>query len=635
MKITKRDFEGTLRQINEYIENSLLEKALSEYIRLYENIEDNENEIEKEMKGEFYSSFAFFMFSIARYEECLELFINAQKNGFPQDELKDIIWQAFIEPNIKEFKKNYNENIKFLIKNGMLTKYIEFDQLSFWLIPVEKQNHYYLYDKNEKVIKDKFYFDFNSNEEAQPVVFDEFSDYLIEEVWNFNNVIPYLNIINNKNKKSYLIINEMNKFLSTLQGGLFDNKKNLNSIIFSDIDEMEEYFINSNTYLPRNFENTSNKGRINNSNSTEALKNRIDIIHENRIKSNVKNERNVFLSVCIPSYNRGKVALDNLKLNLKCNYDEEIEFVLSNNGTQNESKKYYSEIANIKDSRLVYFEFEENQGYAINLCKVCELAKGKFILLLSDEDLLNLDMLDKVLERLNEHKNVLSVMRTSGTFQAEAPSTTLTRPGLDSLLRYAFSSNYMSGIIYNNELLKNSKGIEFVKNNLKNEVCFYYPHSYWEILLFQYGCVKGTKIALINEGEAQTTEVAKIEVGTKNKNIINYYASFEGRLAQHKDYVELIRNLEICKKDFNVFRKLYINLTCKTFVSFYFAIKFLYKDEDCDAYARLEEAYKFCSKFLDDEYNAKNMINKKAYKEDKEKIKVVYDAYKKKLESEI
>ena len=92
----------------------------------------------------------------------------------------------------------------------------------------------------------------------------------------------------------------------------------------------------------------------------------------------------MLLSICIPTYNRGHLALKHVQeiLNIE---SQDIELVVSNNGSQ-VKKECYEQIKNIQDSRLNYFEFNENQGFLINLCQVIKLSKGDFCMLLSDED---------------------------------------------------------------------------------------------------------------------------------------------------------------------------------------------------------------------------------------------------------
>ena len=91
-------------------------------------------------------------------------------------------------------------------------------------------------------------------------------------------------------------------------------------------------------------------------------------LHEKRLLEK-QTKDNVFLTIGIPSYNRGKILLENIK-HLQClEYDAEIEFVVSNNGSQIEAE-YYDQISKLNDSRLVYTSFQSNQGYASNVLNV-------------------------------------------------------------------------------------------------------------------------------------------------------------------------------------------------------------------------------------------------------------------------
>lgn len=611
--------EESLTYINELIKDGLIEDACAEYVSLATIVQNEDNEIHRDVKANFYATFAYFLFTASLYEDSLNMFREAQQYGYSKDEIKRMIFESFIEPNLNEFKSIYEKNIQFLISNGYISRAIKFDELSFWLIPTMVKDEYYIYDKNEECIKEKFDFTIEHNNEVSLSITDEFADFLIVEEWNWNRILVYTNVVKKNNKKSYILISNMAKFLSCFQGSLVAQENMSDLVIFDGLNGMKEHFQGSSSYLPRNI--------INLVNINVEVQQIINEIHNYRIGKEGRKGDNILLSICIPSYNRGNRAYDNVIHNLQSYYDEEIEIVLSNNGTQNESKEYYDKISEIEDSRLKYFAFEENKGFAINLCKACEIAQGKFILLLSDEDLVDFNVLHKVMNILNYSKETLTIMRIKSDKQCFVPSIKLAEPGRDALLTYMLTSNYMSCIIFNNNLLKQHKGIEYIKENLDNSTCSYYPHMYWELLLCQYGKVKGEDLILINEGKAEVSQLAQKEIGINNKQTMPAYASLEERLKQHKGFFSIFKDLEICKKDFQIFREMYIALSGKTILLIIISINNYYKNADVDPLKILDKTYQVLVNYLDEAYSDKKDIYKDAYVQDLQQIRGFYNYY--------
>lgn len=600
MEITKEQLEEELVSIDKSIQNNLGDEVCEKYIQIVKNIEKEDDQTSDYVKSELYASFAYFLFRVSEYEECLNMFIKAQSYGYSKDEIKKVIWEAFVQPNLEEFKVIYNKNVNFLLLSGYILEKVEFDDLDFWLIPTNTKNEFYIYDKREELIKEKFVFNSQSTV-SLPKVTDEFSDFLVLEEWNWNKIKSYTDLIGNYQKKAYIVVKDIKKLFACLQAELLSKGQIANLLIFDGFSNMKEHFISGNEYLPRNI--------IDLMSCNMEAKNIIDQIHMYRVSNNASKRENILLSICIPSYNRGRRAYDNIIHNLQSYYDEEIEIVLSNNGTQNSTKEYYEKISLIKDSRLTYYAFEENEGFALNICKTSEIARGKFILMLSDEDLVNLSALPKIMDDIYKKRENLAVMRTRGDRQAIIPSTKFTEAGEEAILTYSLTSNYISGIIYNNTMIKKYNCRKYIKDNIKNAVCFYYPHMEWELILCQYGNVLGKNIILINEGKAEKMEDVKEEIGMNIHSNVPYYASIDGRLDQHKGFYNIFIDMEICKGNFDVFRKMYIKLCGKTIFLVHLSISVFYKNMDISILSIIDKLYLYCVKYLNECYG----INRKKY----------------------
>lgn len=578
--------EQRLVDMQELINKGRVDDAFNGYNSLTVEIEENISMIDKKLAAKIYSSFAYFLFSVFEYGYFYLMLIKAQKYGYSSEEIESFLWTAFIEPNLSEFERNYEENMQFLQSNNKLHLEItpSFQELPYWMLPTGIENEFYLYNKENKKIEERTLLFHYESLQNLPTV-DALADYLVIVNWNWSNILTCTQAIKSINKKSYLIVNEISKFLSCLQGSLLDRTVISDVVVTDDINQLDIYCADPSVRLPRNI--------IDLTRNQVFAENYINRWHNFRLSKENRDGSHILLSICIPSYNRGNRAYDNILALMKSYYDEEIEFVLSNNGTENDTKKYYTKIKELEDSRIKYYEFEQNQGFAINCCKVCEIATGKFILLLSDEDLIDLNFLHLIMKKLHESSDILAILKPSVLSQIEFTDA-IKAAGQEALETFMLTSNYMSGIILNNKLLKQHQGIDYIKSNPENKVCYYYPHMYWELLLAQYGAVISTSINLIQTGVAEKTNFSQTEI--KNSQVeITHYATIEGRLEQHEGFAKIIKEMEISRANFNFHRHMYLKLCIKTLLLTKLAINVYYNKTDLDTAEIFKRAFHFIS----------------------------------------
>lgn len=621
-KIESADFskqvEQKLMDIQELINLKQVDDAFNEFSSLTAEIENNISLIDTSLAATVYSSFANFLFRVSEYGYFYTMLIRAQKFGYSSEEIESFLWAAFIEPNLPEFEKNYTLNLQFLQSNNELhfQSIPSFQELPFWLLPTGEENEFYLYNKSNKQIEERIVlFQYESLQKLPTV--DALADYLVVANWNWSNILTCTQAVNSIGKKSYLVVNELGKFLSCLQGALLNQFVISNAVITDQLDQLDSYFSNPSVVLPRNTIDLTRNQAV-----TDSY---IKQWHEFRLQKGNRSGNHVLLSICIPSYNRGQRAYETVLALLNSYYDEEIEIVISNNGTQNETKEYYSKIEALEDSRIKYFAFEENQGFAINCCKVCELATGKFIMLLSDEDQVDLHSLHLVMKQLRDSCDTLAILKPSISNHPEH-NDILKNAGQDALETFMLTSNYMSGLTLNNQLLKKHQGIDYIKLNLDNSVCHYYPHMYWELLLAQYGSVKSTSITLIQMGKAEKTSFSQMEIES-SKVEIPHYATLEGRLEQHEGFSKIIQGMNISKVDFNFHRTMYLKLCVKTLLLTNLANNVYYCKADVDTAVILQKAYQFISD--QDFYLRLVSADEQAFEADLKLINLYFDNIKK------
>lgn len=283
-----------LKEIDFLYKEQKFDAVCNLYLECVSSFENSDNNLSNTLKGEVYKKFAYFLFDICEYEQSLLMFSKVLLNNVDKEEIRRFIYKTFVEPNLHEFRENYNTNTKKLTNNNCIQNYVAYEKLDFWLIPTEVEQLYYLYNTRDDIIETKIKLSYDHKKEVILLEEDKFADYIILSDWNVGKIVQYKNKIEHKNKKTYAVITEYNKFLSLLQS---DSKiiNELNNItIFDGFYNMEKYLKESDKYLPRNIVDFINE-------RYKAVET-INKIHNYRISAD--NSKNIILSICIPTYNR-------------------------------------------------------------------------------------------------------------------------------------------------------------------------------------------------------------------------------------------------------------------------------------------------------------------------------------------
>ena len=113
----------------------------------------------------------------------------------------------------------------------------------------------------------------------------------------------------------------------------------------------------------------------------------------------------MFFSICIPTYNRAEYlnqCLASLR-NLGA-MNKNIEICISDNGSEDDTnlivEKWKSEL------NIVYHRFDKNQGIPLNFLKVVSLAKGDYVWLLGDDDIVVPNAVSTIIETLKLHREI-------------------------------------------------------------------------------------------------------------------------------------------------------------------------------------------------------------------------------------
>lgn len=460
------------------------------------------------------------LFEMGNYDAAVAGFIDIFQSGNIQEQILEDLYNCFILPNEAEFRANYEDN-----QLGQ-TVTVPYEQLAIDFIPVTEEK-FYLYDK----IKKEFLgcMDLMQIYKAADVV--TFDSLLIAEQWDLREI---LTITNSKRwNQIYIVLEACENYVMSFfkLPGIKNYLQNVR--LFSTLAELEQYLRESTTaYLPKCFY----------AEDDSIYRDKMKSIHEARIQNLSKKSSQVFLSICIPSYNRGSIAVQTVRNLLKLEYDYEIQIVISNNGSTQDTEGY-EEIKQIQDSRIKYFEFEEGQGYASNIRTVLELADGAYVIAASDEDMMELEQFPQFLDYVMAHLDA-GIIVTSGigvNFTEEEESG---KPiGAESVIA-AINRNYLTGITYNMTYVRKNRVFQRFDSMRGNLFLEYYAHCVLAAMTAEYSEVRYSSIKLWNAEiieeyrKNQTSEAVK-QMEQEETGILEY-GTIESRLAQQNSAVEFI-----------------------------------------------------------------------------------------------
>ncbi len=273
--------------------------------------------------------------------------------------------------------------------------------------------------------------------------------------------------------------------------------------------------------------------------------------------------RKMEFSICIPSFNRGQRALKLINSIIESGLNG-FEVILLNNNS-NIGNEYYDQIEKIAESngQIRYIKHETNILFCGNFLKALKSAQTSVVLMISDEDIPNIEALKPLVQLIYENDDIglirgsIEPCEDSRQRNAIYYEDAAFSPGEDALVKYALTNNYFSGTIYNLKLLEKYDMIEKLSNAVPYQR--YYPHLYLELMI----CVKAqcltTSIVTCFEGKPEIAQ---------DNNPVNYAPpySYGSRVDQ---FIALRDGLMevICSNndefDIDLFFKMYAKLFLK------------------------------------------------------------------------
>ncbi len=502
-----------LKKINMLSQDRLIEEAIAAYEFLLQELENEHNDLRKEV----YLKFAKFLFLNGNDQACISNLRQAKEAGCEIQRISDFISFASGNDVINREKELYES---YTANNNCINT-PSFDDLKLSFLPSGNGDHIG-FDAEHG------FFELNPDAKIESDPVSLFSDYLVVESWNMMNIADLIDSACKNNKHCYILCEQPERLLSFVKieklRPWFDH-----ITVFKTPGEFEQYMLDTGKYLPWNIAAT-------NFNEIESCRKLLTQIHEKRLLPEFRKGNNILLSICIPSFNRGHRALEGTLHALKTHFDEEIEVIVSNNCSL-AAKEGYQKISEIKDSRLRYWCNKSNCFLIGNLVKVISESYGKYVIIMSDEDYLNLENLDTLLNYLINKGQGLAWFRPSygkdNKFEDRSFSA-----GKDALSNALFKNNYLTGIVYNKEIIFKSGGLEFIQNNPRQEACSIYPHMVLDIFCAVVGRCEFSSMILAIQGKDESNYTDQMQY--------NFYQNINKRNEQHQAFFEVI--VDIIKK---------------------------------------------------------------------------------------
>lgn len=449
------------------------------------------------------------------YDEALEAFVLAYCKGYEQKWILENIYACYMNGNELEFQTAYEQS-------GASTL-CAYEDCVIDFIPY-KEGAYYMFDKSIAEFRGVFSIvELEQTEPDENLQQMEFSAVALDMDWNWNQMKHILT--DAKTRKIYAVCHDLARGMSFWKvPELAEYLKNVK--MFADKNSFQQYFHrNTSVYLPHiiyaNDEDAQEYTRM------------IEQEHQYRLTPEGRNANNVLLTIAIPTYNRGHLLLERIKNSMQMLYDAEVEIVISRHGEQYDAE--YAQAAHMLDARFKYDDYHGTYArYTLNWIHAVEMASGKYVMLVSDEDDVIIDALEHYLKLLSTTEN-LNLVRPRSNFQASyIQERRYGTQGIDAFKEAFLGQNYLSGLMFDREALLQVNLYQLEETQLDNVFYQSYPHEWWCASVVRTGDYMTEPVALISEN----VPASVLESG--HGETLPSYATYEARLQLLRGQVDFV-----------------------------------------------------------------------------------------------
>ena len=213
--------------------------------------------------------------------------------------------------------------------------------------------------------------------------------------------------------------------------------------------------------------------------------------------------------ICVMTFNRGGKAL-NLALALADQLDEQVQLLFMDNGSLRETESYQQlKMLSEQQPHIHYYRHEFNCGFNHNYLSCFRQANAVYMMMLSDEDFANVEMIRDVLPLLQQYPSV-GVMRGSlATVEGAESRNSFDyadasyMAGEEAMIGFYMENNYFSGTIYHRDLLNEKGLIDMLANRIDDYGVAIYPHMYLDLIAAAVSDVVTTSKIAVFEGHEQ------------------------------------------------------------------------------------------------------------------------------------
>lgn len=458
----------------------------------------------------------------------LAALMRCYNENYNRTEIIEYLTEHFLVPDRSELEDCYYNNTLQIHTHCNTPQY---EDLPLNFIRT-KANTYFVLNRIDETIQGPINIDTANRIESDSDVL--YQPVLIDGYWN---LLEYSEIFSiNQYGNIYLVLQNTDllylySFLQLQEISTYFNDNHPLYLYDSTESYFEELTDNASLAIPQSILCDQTDGKM------DALTSRIMEIHQNRIQKPKTNKP--VLSICIPTYNRGKLAVGKLKELQALTYDTEIEFIISNNGSTIEEDQYdFIEAQTTFDHRIQYNRFETNQQFLGNFWKVIQMSSADHALLISDEDHVIPSSLPHYIGLLMKYPNI-GIIRSGGIFNSQPDNidSSYQTAGTDALQYFFLGNNYLSGIIYKSSSVPQSLPDEYNHIFAGNEAFRHYPHEFLDMFLCDQYDFISDKLPLFLCGEAQIYEEYKENNGQLT------YQTRSSRLMQLVGFTELINHM--------------------------------------------------------------------------------------------
>lgn len=450
-------------------------------------------------------------FEAGLYDEALEAFVLAYARGYEREWILDNIYSCYMAGNEEEFAGAYAAH-----RERVGTPY-EDCPLDF--VPYQ-EGSYYIFDKQTREFAGIFSVE-DLRSASRPDAFQtaEFSAILLDMGWDWRGELPIL--AEAKNRDTYVVSHDAARFASFAK--IPELSEYFSHIrVFADPGQMREYFHqHTAVYLPKIIC------------AEPDAKPELDQIlaeeHSYRLTPEGRDTGNVLLTIGIPTHARGNQLLERLDNLLNMTYDAEIEIAVSKNGNQ-AFEEEYARAGGIKDARLIYYDHGGELLHIKNWRHVVDMAHGRYVVFVSDEDDVDLLALEHYLRLLSDNPQ-LSVIRAKTEKQYRIISErSYGKKGLEAFFNLFLRQNYLSGLIVRRKDFIDAD-LPALDEFMKNPFYVSYPHEWWCATLSRNGDSLIDPEILIRENDP---------AGYDGTVKVNNYATYQSRIRQFTGMVEFL-----------------------------------------------------------------------------------------------